>query len=365
MENQFIMDLEAVNSMRKLQGMELLTELPKEGDATLTPEQIEAKRVADEAAKAEADKKNLNKGENTDPELSDEQLLKLLANKGITAASLEALRTPPPPADPVKVAEQREADELAYLLSKGLITKKEYDGFVSDSSDNQAFVYAQYHAEQKAEDPALTDEEIQAEFDLKYGLLEKPDSRQFKRGVKEINTLAEVYRKQKYSKIYDGKTAFSTYEKDTTTAKAEESKVLAAAPVYQKDVEEIFTELKKIPVKFSDTESIEVDAMEGSLDLFKAAVLKPDFIRKKILAGYTKAELKEEIFAGFLYKNFPAIAQQVANQHLQKHAAGTRGIPLLGGLLRKEDKGLEPNEAQKRLIALNKEAKEKEAATVK
>jgi hypothetical protein len=356
------MDLEVVNNVRKLQGLEPLTELPKDGEATaatLTAEEIEAKRIADEAAAEVEKKKNQNKP-NTDEESdpSDDQLLKFLAKKGISATSLEDLKKPIPAPDPAKEAEQREANELAYGLQKGLFNKKDYDGFIHDTQDPQNLVYAQYHAEAKADDPALTDEEINEEFLSKYGLDAEPGTRKHKRGTKEINTIAQSLLQQKYGKIYDAKSAFSASEKESTTAAENNNKVLAATPVYQKDVDEIFFALKKIPVKFSDTESVEVDAVQESLDTLKMAVLKPEFVKAKIFAGYTKEQLKEEIFAGFLYKNFPTIAQQVANQHLLKHSAGTKGIPNLGGSARKEvGDAVELTEAQKKAKAVHEKQK--------
>jgi hypothetical protein len=346
------MSLEATNNMRKLQGLEPLTELPKEGAAseTKTPEEIEAARVA-----AEAKAKTENQNNSADTELSDEQLLKQLEKRGITAKSFEELKTPAVAPDPAKLAEQREADELAYGLSKGLFNKKEYDGFVADNSNSQNIVFAQYHAEAKAEDPELTDEEIQLEFESKYGLDAEPGTRKHKRGVKEINTIAESLLKQKYGKIYEAKSSFTGYEKQSQSEKADKIKLETGIPTYNKDIEEVFNSLKKIPVKFSDTESVEVDALQSGLDELKSMMLTPDIAKGKILSGYKKETLKEEVFAAFLYRNFPALAKEIANQHLLKHAAGTKGIPLLGGRGRKEEQDLVPNEAQKKLIELQKQ----------
>jgi len=346
------MSLEAINNMRKLQGLEPLTELPKEGGAAdaKTPEQIEAERLA-----AEAKAKTENQNNSTETELSDEQLLKQLEKRGITAKSFEELKTPPTPPDPAKLAEQREAEELAYGLSKGLFNKKEYDGFVADTNNAQNLVFAQYHAEAKAEDPELTDEEIQLEFESKYGLDAEPGTRKHKRGVKEINTIAESLLKQKYGKIYEAKSSFTGYEKQAQAERSDKAKLEAGLPVFNKDLEEVFGQLKKIPIKFSDTESVEVDALQSGLDELKEMMLKPDNAKKEVLSGYTKEELKERMFAAFLYRNFPAIAKEVANQHLMKHAAGTKGIPLLGGKTRKDGEGdLVPTEAQKVLIELHK-----------
>lgn len=358
------MDLAAINNVRKLQGLEPLTELPGENTPTTTeptPEEIEAKRVADEAA-SKAEKEKSQPNPDADPELSDDQLLKLLAKKGITATSFEDLKKPAVAPDPVKEAELREANELAYGLTKGLFNKKDYDGFIHDSQSKQDFVYAQYHAEQKAEDPELTDEEIQAEFMSKHGLDAEPGTRRHKRGVKEVNTLAESLLRQKYGKIYDAKEAFASHEKQSATQAADDAKVVSGTSQYKTDVESIFSELSKIPVKFSDTESIEVPVMQEYLDELKAVMLKPDKSKEKILAGYDKKTMKEEVFAAFLYKNFPYLAKEIANQHLMKHSAGTKGIPNLGGVSKKQGDTPQLTDAQKTLIALME--KEKQAAAV-
>lgn len=356
------MTLAEVNNMRKIQGLEPLTELPQEGagdNGGETAEQKEAKRLADEeAARVEAEKKKNQGNTEEDKELSDEELLKLLGKRGITAASIEDLKTLPAPADPAKVAEQREADELAFALNNGLFTKKEYEGFIKDTQDPEELAYAQYHTEAKAEDKDLTDDEIRAEFVTKYGLDAQPGTRLHKQGVKALNTISDSLLKQKYGKIYDAKSAFSIHEKNTLTTKETETKVLAGAPVYKRDIDEIFNDLKKIPFKFSDAESVEIPVMQEYLDELKTVFLNPENVKSKILSGYTKERLKEEAMAAFLYKNFPYLAKEIANQHIAKHSAGTKGIPLIGGRTRKEEQEGELTPAQKTM----KEIVAKEAA---
>lgn len=347
------MDLAAINLIRQANGQEPLTELPNESGAaaTKTPEELEAekKAIEDKAKQENQDKPTTTE----DAELSDEQILKLLEKKGIKVNSFEDLKKPETPLDPKLVAEQREAEELAFGLNKGLFNKKDYDGFVSDSNDTQNFVFAQYHADAKADDPELTDEEIQEEFRAKFGLDAEPGTRKHKRGIKEINTIAESLLKQKYGKIYDAKTAFSSYEKEATTAKENKTKLDAGLPVYSKDVEDIFTKMKKIPVKFSDTETIEVDAIQDHLNELKEMMMKPEYAKGKVLSGYKKETLEQEAFAALLYKNFPSIAKEIANQHLLKHSAGTKGIPLLGGKAKDNSNDLVPTEAQKKMRELN------------
>lgn len=365
------MDLATINLMRASSGLEPLTELPGatpaaggEGnkDVVETPEQVEAKRLQ---AEADADKKledEKNKTNTLPDELDDAQLMAFLQKRGISVASLDDLKPKVDPVDPVLLAEQREANELAYGLSKGLFNKKEYDQFVADAQDPQELVYDEYHADAKKEDPTLTDEDIQAEFLAKYGLDAEPDTRKFKRGVKEIAALAKVILNERHNKIFKAKDAFSGSEKETLTASARQKKIAAALPTYNKDVEEIFTALKKIPVKFSDTETYEVEAIEADLNVLKADMLKPEYYSAKIDAGYDKETLKQTVFAGFLYKHWPTLAMEVANQHLRKHAAGTHGVPLLGGKTKEGDVPvLTP--AQQKMVDLVNAQKAKETAT--
>lgn len=358
------MTLEQVNMLRKANGQEPLTELPedlggkkKEASAagaadTETPEQIEAKR---KAAEEEA-----NKGKGTgDAELTDDQLLIILNKRGITAAKLEDLKPKEEVLDVAVVAEQREAAELAFGLSTGVFKKADYDSFVSDMKDPHNLVFADYYDDAKKEDAALTDEEIQAEFDAKYGLDSEKDSRKWKRGMQEIKNLAKAMITSKHSKVLSGKEAFAKHEKNTSDATAAKKKIVESLPIYRADVDAAFNELKKIPVKFSDTESYEVQAMQEHLDELKAEMLKPEYAAAQISAGYDKDKMKDTVKAAFLYKNFPAIAKEVAKQAVEKHAAGGRGIDLTGGKPDRTGEDVVFTDAQKKLIGMHK----KEPAT--
>jgi hypothetical protein len=158
----------------------------------------------------------------------------------------------------------------------------------------------------------------------------------FKRGLKEIKALATSMLNAKYGKILKAKDAYTSHETSVQSTAARDQKIAAALPVYKKDVEEIFTALKKIPVKFSDADAYEVEAMEEDLNALRVDMMKPEFYAGKLEAGYDKETLKQSVFAGFLYKNFAKVVAEVSNQHLKKHAAGSKGITLeVGG--KKED----------------------------
>lgn len=377
--NHVFMNLEAVNKMRVLSGLEPLTELPKEGgadngeggnnggeggdggegDNTETPEQIEAKRkLAEEAGK---DKKDEDKKDDHEPgELSDEELLGLLGKRGITVASLEDLKKKEEPADPALVAEQREVAQLAFGLSKGLFNKKEYDQFVAESQNVQELVFADYYDDAKKADPELKDDEIREEFLAKYGLDKDPDTRMYKRGVKEIAAAGQALLKAKHAKIFTAQQTFSAHEADSLSVTEKQNKVTAGLPGYKKAVEEIFTEFKKIPFKFSDEESYEVDILDDVLNGLKTSALDNAYYTQKILQGYDKDKLKKEMWAGLIVANFPTIAQEIAKQHLVRHKANTRGVPLGGGEEKKTEAG-ELTEAQKVMVEMHR--KDKAAAT--
>jgi hypothetical protein len=77
-----------------------------------------------------------------------------------------------------------------------------------------------------------------------------------------------------------------------------------------------------------------------------------------MIKGYTEEELQDIAFTVLLKKNWPVFAKEMANQHLRKHAAGTKGILTLGG---KTSAELEENltdqqKIMKNLIEQNKTA---------
>lgn len=340
------LNLEAINAMRVLNGQTTLTELPK-GEAD--GDNNEGKNSVDEAKKA-ADKLQADKDEaarllaekdksgtaTEDQELSDEQLLKLLEKKGIKAATLADL-TQKEVVDPEKEKEDREIAKLTYGLNKGKFTKKQYDSFVSDKNDPKNLYYAKYHAEAKAEDAALTDEEIEQEFIAEHGLDADQKSRKYKNGQEKISLMADKLLRDKYGNIISIDQEYEAYDKQQRSKADFEKKVIASAPVYKKDLQDVFKDLKKITTKFEDGQEYEVAALDESIKSIEETMTEPKFVASQIGNGYTKENLKKTAWLLFLDSNLPYLLKEVANQHLNKHAAGTKGIPLLGGSKKNED----------------------------
>lgn len=340
-------ELEQINKVRQLTGLEPLTELPEElgGPKKKTQEEIDAEKKAaagggaaggaggaagaEGAAGGGAGAEGGNGGE-----LSDEALLALLHNRGIKAATLEDLK---PKEDPAAVAEQKEAAELAFGLSKGLFNKREYDLFVTDTQNLQNVVYGEFYEDSKKADPDLTDEQILEEFNAKYGLDAEKGTRKYERGLKELKDRGLALVRDKHKKVLGAKDAFSKHENDNKTVSETNKKVTAALPAYKSDVNSIIAGLKKFTIKMSDDDSFDVDNTDEQLAGIKNDLLNPDFYVPLLAKGYTKEQVQQTVTAGFIAKNFPTLMVTGAKKYLEKHAAGTHGVPAGGGA--NKDKG--------------------------
>ena len=344
------LNLEAINAMRVLNKQEPLTELPKEDANGSNNEGAnaveEAKKAADklkleqdEASRLLAEKQAKEKDGATigDKELSDDALLELLAKRGIKAATLAELAPKEVDVDPEKAAEAREIAKLTYGLNKGKFTKKQYDDFITAKGDPKNLYYAKFHAEAKAEDANLTDEEIEQEFIVEHGLDADPKSRKFRLGQEKIGLMANKLLQDKYGNILTIDQEYDQYDKQQKGKVEFEKKVISEAPNYKKALTESLTEIKKISGKFEDGQEYEVTALDESIKSIEERMTDPAFVAQQIGKGYTKEDLKKTAWLLFVDENLPFLLKEVANQHLSKHAAGTKGIPNIGAGKRNDD----------------------------
>lgn len=315
--------LEQINALRRMKGEDPLTEMPIEVDPN-NPVVDEKKPVTD-APKLEDKKEDV-----VSPEINDDSVLKYLQQKGLSVKSLDDLNKPITEDDLTKQAEDRESAKLTYGLNKGLFNRKTHEQYILDKSNKQQLVFAQFYQDAKKEDAELSDEDIQAEFAAKYGLDAEPDTRKYKRGQQEIEILSDIILKNKYQNIYKLDSEFDTFEKQTTTQKEFERKLLTEAPVFKKHIDEVFGELKKITTKFSEEESYEVEVLDDALNSLKEKFLDKNFVAQKISQGYTREEIKDIAFNALLSQNWPVFAQEIVKQALYKQQKGVRGITPVG-----------------------------------
>ncbi len=313
--------LEQMNEARKAIGAAPLDKLPtgQVADQTTTTDTTENKeeKIVD---------KTLETTPKVESGITDEQLLELLKGRNINVSSLDELKPKAETKTPEQIQEEKEAARLSFALNKGLFNKKEYESFITDNSTKENLVFSQYVQEAKKEDPEVTDKELQTEFTEKYGLFAEPGTRKHKRGQREIELLADRILKNKYSKIYSAETVFTQYEIEQNAKAEKEKNILSKTPVYKKDIEDIFAGLKKITTKFSDTESVETEMMEESINRMKANFLKPEFIQSQIEAGFTKEQIKNQAYLSLVGENLPYLMQEHAKQELLKQQKGTKGI---------------------------------------
>jgi hypothetical protein len=311
--------LEQLNAVRRMKGEELLTELPAE-NSNPPAEGNNNPPPQDPSHKGAEDKKP------EIPVVTDADVLKYLQEQGISVASIEDLKKPVTEEDLQKKADDRENAKLTYGLNKGLFNRKTHEQFILDKSNKQQLVFAQYYQDAKKEDPELSDEDIQAEFSAKYGLDGEPNTRKHKRGLQEIDILGDIILKNKYQNIYKLDGEFDTYEKQTSSQREFERKLLSEAPNYKKVVDDVFSDLKKIPVKFSEEESYEAEVLEDAIVSLKEKFLDKNYVAQKIAQGYTKEQIKEIAFSALLSQHWTTITQEIVKQALLKHQKGVKGI---------------------------------------
>jgi hypothetical protein len=304
--------LEQTNAARAAIGAPLLDKLPDTPDTTNKDDKPELNE--DGTPKDKIEKKD----ETPAPvELTDDQLLEILNKRNIPVKSLDDLKKKDPEKTPEQIREEKENAKLSFGLTKGLFNKKDYENFVTDSNSKESVVFSQYHAEAKADDPTLTEDEIVSEFREKFGLDSEPGSRKHKRGAKEIEVIAKELLTSKYSKIYDADKKFSDHEQELSQAETYRANILAKTPEYQKSVNEAAAALKKIH---------DVEIPEAAINELRDRFLKQDFVERQINDGFTTEQVTNQFRAAIVTKNLPYILEKNAEQALLNKAAGVRGI---------------------------------------
>lgn len=163
-----------------------------------------------------------------------------------------------------------------------------------------------------------------------YGLSADPSSVKFKKASQALAVLAERKLKDRYKNVFGIDSAFSAHETSQKQKADKAAKILSLAPKYKSDVEEVFAELKKVEMPFSDSEKYEMEFSDEVINGVKNYLLDNDFSASQILQGWSKETLKDIAYTALLKTNFNDIVKNVAEQHLYKHQAGTRGVPASG-----------------------------------
>lgn len=263
-------------------------------------------------------------------ELTEEQIIAFLKkNKGIDVKSLEDFV---PKIDPVVEAEQKENKKIAYAFEKGLISRREYDAYVSDKANEQNVVYENYVADAKADDPDLTDEQIAESFAEEFSLSADPNSFKYKQGQKRLGIIAGKLMGDKHSKVLLIDSEFSNYETSIKQKEERLNKILSETPKYKSEVEAALTNHSKVKISLGENDEYEVALTENDYKTIKEAFLSQEQAEQMIGSGYSKEQLDMSIKMAIREANFDKIVKQITDQKLAKYAKGTQGIPVLDGL---------------------------------
>lgn len=257
-------------------------------------------------------------------EVSDEALIKLLQKRGIAASSLEDLK---PKADPAAEAEKRENKKITYALENNLISKKEYDSYITDASNTEALVYSNFAKEALEENSELTDAEIREDFEQTYALDSNQETLKYKRGQRLLAQEAEKLIREKHSKYFGIDSHFNEFEKTAAYSAKQAAKIKEQAPAYSKAVEDSIAELSSLNFKVGEsTYSIKVPA--SSFEEIRKAWNDKSVAEKNILSSLSKEEIKGAIEMTLLKGSMGQIISSIVGKELEAKAKGVRNIPI-------------------------------------
>jgi len=348
-------DRQAVDKARELNNEPPLTDAEFEALQNETPI-VDIKELPD-------DKPPVIQPEVKLREHTDEELLEAVAKKtGRSFTSWDELKPTEKEIQQKQSQEEREAEKLSWGLKTKKFNNKQFENFIADSKNPKDLVLAQYIADAIAEDPSLKEDDIEAEFEEKFGLDQEKGSRAYKQGQKQIAIFSDRLLRANYAPILNLDEDYTAFERQQQNLQTQANKIQAGIPAYNKTVDEAVEKLRKIKTQFGPDEEYEVDALEESLTDIATMLRSEKFMQEKILNGYTSEEMAQIAHSAYLTTNFPVIAQKIVNQALLKKAKGVRGIVPVTGLKGEEQYDLTPE--QEVMVNLHKEAEKKQLAPV-
>lgn len=319
-------------------------------------EEIEAKKKEEEELKAKLEKEKVIPITKEIVEPTDDEVLAMIEKRtGRKIASWDELKPKAEEIDEEKAKEDREADKLSWAFKNKKFKQKDYENFITVSKDPKKLVYELRLQAALKDDPTLDEKVFQEEFDEEFGLDQKPETRRYKNGQETLTQIANSVLKSSFAPIYTLDQEYTQHEKLQNQKREREQKIKEGAPIFKQNLDKLKSELKKIPVTVSESESYEVEALDDSINRVIAMMSNPDWAENKILQGYTYEDLKNVARTTVIAENFPMLAKEVAKQYALKNAAGTKGILKIDGVGEKDD--FELTEEQKVLKALNEKHK--------
>lgn len=272
-----------------------------------------------------------------EPEMTEEMVRKFLKEKkGIEVDDFEVFKPKPKeetPEEKEKARQIREAKKYTYGVENGYITKEVRDEFIAAQKNPTDLVYAAYKQEALNEDSELSEDEIEAEFRDRFGLNSDPESRSFKRGQKELSTLAKDMMQAKFDKIYALDRDYDAYEAEETSSSNYQQQLATEAPKYKETVNKLATKLKKAKYEIGDqgsSDSFEYEFSDESIQKAVKILLDSKFAESQIARGYSEEGLEKVLTSVLWQQDHTQILSNVAKQYhsseLLKKGAERQGI---------------------------------------
>ena len=271
-----------------------------------------------------------------DEELSTDKLLEMLAKKGIKVNSLEDLQPKQTPEEIEAAEQKRKSDMLAYGLSTGKFKKEEYDFYQQATANKIAIITSDLTEKIKAAHPELTEEQVEEKV-ANYTMAHLPadDVLRVQR-EQELIELADSRLQKKFKNIYSLESDFDQHLQGINNKTNLENKVKAALPVYQRDVDSVLGQFKKIVVPVNDTKNpannidVELEFSDTDLNELRDALLTPDNIVRQVKNGYTVEQLQKEAQAVLLTQHWERLISQAAKSYNSKqkdlYLRGRKGL---------------------------------------
>jgi len=284
-------------------------------------------------------------------ELSEEAVLAWLKKKNPTIESLSSIL---PQEDPAEAEAKREANKLSYGLSNGKVSKKEYEQYVTDKSNKEAVVYAEFLASERQDNPEAEEDEIRDAFMEHYGLTADKNSAKYKRGEKALEREAESILRARHAKVYNLDGEYDAFERNNASEAERQAKILSETPRYKADVEAAIESLKSHKIQMADGEDFVYEFPKEYIDVLKGHYFNPEYVASLIEQGLSKEAIAETVTMTAIRENQSQILKDYGEKILLKHQAGARGIGPVQLGTSEEDKTL--TEEQKASIAATKRA---------
>lgn len=270
---------------------------------------------------------DVNNNENTDEEVDENKLLKMLGKFGITASSLDELKNPKPVTAPTAEELEKQEEEEQNLIVQFSLKNKIYDSKTLESYGQdknrsaQDITYELFSAAQKAQDNTLTESQIQDRFNQHFALGEDEEEWRKEYGAKEMENIAQNYISEKYKNVHTAGDIYRDHLRIENDAKE-----------YKKVVEAQFA---KQPAELSFKVGEGTYAYKPKPETLSA--IKDQLLSANQFNAFGQkvpdaALLEVAIQSAIQTKELGSIVQTIAQSHaaevLLAHKAGRKGIPV-------------------------------------